>query len=781
MQSESSSPSVVVAIPNNATILSLIPLVYVAWADGELTPEEITDIRSRLSGRPWVTPETEDFLQSWLQPSAPPTALQLQALLLTIREGAGGLDARQRSSLVEIGAELARRHDAEIGAEVKQAIADVEQALGIDPREAADELLVERSPSVDPPERASSIDVEALTLWLDGDWREFRQRVRLLMSEPEFAYRYGLDKQAYREQVLTWCRRLSDEGLGALSFPPESGGEADIGKFAVAFEMLAFHDLSLLIKYGVQFGLFGGSINMLGTDRHRRAYLRDVGSLTLAGCYAMTERGHGSNVAGVETTATYDVATDEFIVHTPVDQAHKEFIGNAACHARMATVFAQLIVGGESHGVHALLVPIRNDGGETLAGIRIEDSGEKLGLNGVDNGRLWFEQVRIPRENLLNRYADVDQHGNYTSDIASPSKRFFTTLGALVAGRVSIALASASAAKSGLTIAIRYGDARRQFGPPGKSETCLLDYRSHQRRLLPALATAYALHFALDHLRRRFVNRNDDDQREVESLAAGLKAYSSWNAVATLQACRECCGGQGYLAVNRFANLKADIEIFTTFEGDNTVLMQLLAKSLLTDYRRQFEDLRAYTIIKYLAERAATVVSELNPVVTHNSDEDHLRDSEFQLAAFEYRESRLIATAAQRLRARISDGMSSYEAFNDCQDHLLTMANAHVEHVILKSFSEAVDEVEEGLRPTLTLLRDLFALSRIEADRAWFLEAGYISSGKSKAIRALVNRLCANVRPVACQLVDAFAIPDTLLAAPIAMKDSTSPAFLTTR
>ena len=772
MQSEPSPQSAVVAIPNNATILSLIPLVYVAWADGELTPEEITAIREKLSGRTWVTPETEDFLQTWLQPSAPPTALQLQALLLTIRQGVVGLDPRQRSSLVELGAELARRQDTEIGADVRHAIVDIEQALEIDPREAAGELFAEPAPSVEPLEPTPVIDADALTVLLDGEWREFRQRMRVLLGEPEFAYRYGLAKEAYREQVLVWCRRLAGEGLGALSFPAECGGEADIGKFAVAFEMLAFHDLSLLIKYGVQFGLFGGSINMLGTERHRRVYLRDAGSLELPGCYAMTERGHGSNVAGVETTATYDAATGEFIVHTPVDQAHKEFIGNAARHARMATVFAQLIVQGESHGVHALLVPIRDAAGKSLPGVRIEDSGEKLGLNGIDNGRLWFDQVRVPRENLLNRYADVDQQGNYTSDIASPSKRFFTTLGALVAGRVSIALGSNSAAKSGLTIATRYGDRRRQFGPPGQAETCLLDYRSHQRRLLPSLATTYALHFALDYLRQRFVDRGEHDQREVESLAAGLKAYASWHAVATLQACRECCGGQGYLTVNRFAHLKADIEIFTTFEGDNTVLMQLLAKSLLTDYRRQFEDLRAYTIIKYLADRASTVISELNPVVTHNSAEDHLRDRDFQLAAFEYRESRLIATAAQRLRTRISDGMSSHEAFNDCQDHLLTMANAHVENVILERFADAVDEADEALRPPLALLRDVFALSRLEADRAWFLEAGYISTGKSKAIRGLVNKLCAEVRPLACRLVDAFAIPDELLAAPIAMKDS---------
>ena len=92
-------------------------------------------------------------------------------------------------------------------------------------------------------------------------------------------------------------------------------------------------------------------------------------------------------------------------------------------------VFAQLVVIGEVQGVLALLVPIRDANGATMPGVRIEDCGPKLGLNGVDNGRIWFDHVRVPRENLLNRYADVTSEGEYVSPIESPSKRFFTTIG----------------------------------------------------------------------------------------------------------------------------------------------------------------------------------------------------------------------------------------------------------------------------------------------------------------------------------------------------------------
>ena len=236
-----------------------------------------------------------------------------------------------------------------------------------------------------------------------------------------------------------------------------------------------------------------------------------------------------------------------------------------------------------------------------------------------------------------------------------------------------------------------------------------------------------------------------------------------------LQPARECCGGQGYLAVNRFAALKADSDIFATFEGDNTVLMLLVAKGLLTEYRRQFEDLRPFTLLKYLGRRAGAALTELNPLVTRLTDESHLLDAEFHLAAFRYREESLLRSVAARLRHRIQEGQDSYHAFNDCQDHLLSTARAHVERVVLEQFIKAVAACQpESLRDSLQSVRGLFALSRLEADRGWFQESGYLSSGKSKAIRTQVNNLCAELRPDAVALVDAFGIPDELLGAPIA-------------
>lgn len=758
------------------SVLPLLPMIYVAWADGDLTTAELESIYEKIKSQSWLDAASQQWLDQWLDPEAPPSASQLQALLVSIQRLAQEAPKSARKSLTDLGLQLCETRDGAVPPswatpEARRALVEMEQAIGVLGSEACRELL----PAEEPVEEAVIVpkavfDVTAMTRLLDGEYQDVRETVRSLLRDPMFRYEYELDRSAYRDRVMLWCRELAKQGLGAMGYPKAFGGGGDEGRFVTVFEMLAFHDLSLVIKFGVQFGLFGGSIFLLGTRRHHEKYLRNVGTLALPGCFAMTELGHGSNVREIETVARFERQTDEFVVHTPSESGRKDYIGNAAQHGRMATVFAQLEIEDIRYGVHAFLVPIRHEDGTLCRGVEIEDSGDKLGLNGVDNGRIWFDHVRIPRESLLNRFAEVSADGAYSSPIPSASKRFFTMIGTLVGGRVSITAAALSAAKSGLAIAIRYATYRRQFGPTGAPETIILDYLTHQRRLMPALATTYALDFAIKHLVRRFLARSDADGREVEALAAGLKAYSTWQTVKTLQVCRESCGGQGYLTVNRFAALKADTDVFTTFEGDNTVLMQLLARGLLTDYKQQFGELRFLGALRYIAGRAATTLAELNPVVTRLTDEQHLRDPEFQLSAFRYREQQLLVSVARRLKRRIDEGMDSFVAFNECQDHLITLAHAHVERVILEQFVEGVNVCDDhDLAAVLKTLSDLFALSRLEADGRWFLESGYLAAVKAKAIRTLVNGLCREVRAQAIHLVDAFAIPDEILAAPIAV------------
>jgi len=759
-------------------VRAVLPLLYVAWADGVLTPSEAETIRTRVRAQDWIDESTRQEICNHLDPQSPPTATKYFRWVRALREGAKDTSVTTRCSLAELGMAIATvgGDGAALPDASRRALEDIEAALNIDGEEVMSNLLGERppAPSVEP---EAGFSIDAMTTLLDGEHADLRERIRTLLQDPAFEYRPELDTAAYREQVLHWCELLAEQGLGALGYPEAYGGAGDMEKFIVAFETLAYHDLSTVIKFGVQFGLFGGSIHRLGTERHHEKYLERTGTLDLPGCFAMTEWGHGSNVRELETTARYDPDTEEFVINTPHDAARKEWIGNAAAHGQMATVFAQLHTDGEEHGVHAFLVPIRTDDGTPHPRVRIEDCGEKVGLNGVDNGRLWFDQVRIPRANLLDRYAQVASDGTYDSPIPSPGQRFFTMLSTLIGGRISVARAGLSAAKSGLTIAVRYGNRRRQFGPKDEPEVPLLDYRTHKRRLLPRLATTYALHFALDELTTRFAQKGRDESLDtIEAEANALKAYATWHTSSTLQEAREACGGQGYRADNRIGRLRADTDVFTTFEGDNTVLMLQVAKGLLSDFQREFRDMNLLGMARFVADEMATRVQELNPVVTRNTDPDHLRSLAFQQSAFTYRAEQQLQTVGRRLQRRMDDGMEPFDAFVDVQDHLVQCARAEAERVVLERFADAIETVEAAdLRDVLTTLRRLFALSRIEDDLDWFLEAGYVSGSKAKAIRGGVNDLCDEVRPRAEALVEAFGIPDASLAAPIAVNAGSGP------
>ncbi len=621
------------------------------------------------------------------------------------------------------------------------------------------------SPSPAPLRPSPAVDVGALRALLDGAEQGTRDFVRRRLAEPEFAYRYGLSTDDYREQVLRWLGALASDGLGKLPIATSLGGRGDPRGFMAAFETLAYHDLSLTIKFGVQFGLFQGSVQLLGTGWHHATLLPLISSGELLGGFAMSELGSGSNVRDLETTATFDPATDEFVIHTPHPGAHKEWIGNAARHGRMMTVFAQLVTDGAGHGVHAFLVPIREADGTPCRGVRIEDSGLKEGLNGVDNGRLWFDQVRVPRRHLLNRFGDVAADGSYSSPVESDARRFFQMVGTLVGGRITIGLSALSAAKSALTIAIRYGNRRRQFGPEGGNETLLLDYRTHQRRLLPALATSIVLDLALSQLVDRWATLDGASDRQLEGLAAGLKAYTAWFAQDAITQARECCGGQGYLAVNRIAVLRQDIDVWTTFEGDNTVLYQLLAKALLTGYQEEFAEVG---VIHLLRRRASRMLKAMNPVAARRDDEEHLRDPVQQLELFRYREERMLDAAARRLRAGLKK--APIQAMHEVQEHLMHLARAHVERVAFEAIRDAEHRARPRLAPLLGLLRDTFWASRMEADLGWFLMNGVVETPKAKGIRYLADKSCQELRPIAEQVTEGFGIPDAVLAAPIAFK-----------
>lgn len=630
------------------------------------------------------------------------------------------------------------------------------------------------------------IDVAEVHRALLGSWPAERQRARDIAADPAFWRDDTLGWQEHRERVLGQVKLLAERGTPSLAFPKRLGGGENPGGNIAAFEEIFLADPSLQIKSGVQFGLFGAAILHLGTEAHHDRWLPGVMDVSLPGAFAMTETGHGSDVSSIGTTATYDPETEEFVVNTPFRAAWKDYLGNAARDGKAAVLFAQLITKGTNHGVHAFFIDIRDDEGGFLPGVGGDDDGVKGGLNGIDNGRLHFTNVRIPRSNLLNRYGDVAADGTYSSPIESPGRRFFVMLGTLVQGRVSLDGASVVAQQAALAIAITYGNQRRQFDNAGTGrETVLLDYGRHQRRLIPRLAIAYASAFSHDEFLREFdavfsgEGDTPDRRADLETLAAALKPTTTWQGMDTLQIAREACGGAGYLAENRVTLLRQDLDVYTTFEGDNTVLLQLVGKRLLEDYSSKFKGADAREAARLFVSQAATkAFHEIGLARIGSLARDFgssarsvgwLREPEHQHALLSARVEEEIAEIGMSLNRAAKAGKSE-AAFNALQSKLIDASHAYGELIQWEAFTRKLEEFEpeSETRRILTWLRDLFGLTLIERDLAWYLMSGRLTTMRARLVSSYIARLISRLRPHAQSLVDAFGYTNDHLRATIA-------------
>lgn len=571
---------------------------------------------------------------------------------------------------------------------------------------------------------------------------------------------YNQSMEQQREMTMKRIHYLLDCGV-FQEWLTGRGPEVEMRKFAL-HEVIGMYDHSLAVKLGVHYFLWGGAIQFFGTKRHHDKWLRDTENYVIKGCFAMTELGHGSNVRGIETVTTYDSKTGEFVINSPCESAQKYWIGGAANHATHTIVFSQLNINGKSEGVHAFIAQIRDTDGNICPNVRVADCGHKIGLNGVDNGRIWFDNVRIPRENLLNSVADVSPDGQYLSAIKDPDQRFAAFLAPLTSGRVTIATSAVYSSKMSLAIAIRYSLTRRAFSiTPNQPEVLLLDYPSHQRRLLPLLAKTYAMSFAANYLKMIYVKRTPESNKTIHVVSSAFKAILTWHNMRTLQECREACGGQGLKTENRIGQMKGEYDVQSTFEGDNNVLMQQVSKALLAEYiavqkrNRPFKGLG----LEHMNKSCPVVPSQLTSST--------LRSSQFQTDIFCLRERDLLIRFAAEMSQLQAQGLSREYALLQSYQLAEDLGRAFSDRAILQTFLDAEAAVSSGpLKSMLSLLRSMHVLIILEED-ASFLRYGYLSPDNAAGIRKEVTILCSELRPHALALVSSFGIPDAFLS-PIA-------------
>lgn len=361
-------------------------------------------------------------------------------------------------------------------------------------------------------------------------------------------------------------------------------------------------------KGTVHFALYTKSIGLLGTAKHSHLIDRALNFQDM-GCFGLTEISHGSNVQGMITVAIFDEENQGFVINTPNELGGKTWIGNAAQTANMSIIAANLIVKGLDYGIHMFVVPIRNTNSHDLVpGVTILDNGDKLGLNGIDNGIIFFRNVFVPLDSLLDLVTQVAPDGTVTSTFPKKSQRFAVQIGGLGYGRVWCVYHACLSGIRSACIVLRYAAVRRQFGKEKNREMSIIEYPHFQSRMFPhyanhliTLFTARAINNLWNTNYSSILDPKNKQVKEMHALMSALKPISTWYAVRAVREAREAMGGNGMSLLSGIPSSLNDSNVIVTWEGDNNVLLQQTAKFLLSGVAKVFKGEESnYPSLKFL-------------------------------------------------------------------------------------------------------------------------------------------------------------------------------------
>ncbi|KAE8300699.1 Peroxisomal acyl-coenzyme A oxidase 1 [Larimichthys crocea] len=602
----------------------------------------------------------------------------------------------------------------------------------------------------------ATFDVEKLTHILDGGPEKTKRRREIelmVLNDPDFKRRI---QTSYPEEIYCYKNMVRGNvheamGLHFAMFLPTLYSQCDpqqsrkwlplaesyqaVGTYAqteLGHGFVVSSD-KMSIPINVRFvhpdrpepldlhlGMFLPTLLNQATPEQMDRFFMPAWNLEIIGTYAQTEMGHGTHLRGLETTATYDPATQEFVLNSPTVSSIKWWPGGLGKTSNHAIVLAQLYTQGNCHGLHAFIVPIRDMNTHVpLPGIVVGDIGPKFGFNEVDNGFLKLENVRIPRENMLMKYAKVEPDGTYASQLG-PSPRPAPSPSATVLFVTSLKSVRESQSPKSSTI------------------------RQQQYKLIPLLATAYAFTFVGQYMRETYhrisgdINEGDfSEMPELHALSAGLKAFTTWTSNTGIEVCRMSCGGH----------------------GENTVMMLQTARYLVKSYRQAKAGQQLSGIVSYLNEAEHRRVQP-QPVAARPTVVD-INDLASLVEVYKLRAAILVGLAAKCIQQELQRRKSQEDAWNNSAIDLVRASDAHCHYVVVKLFTDKLGEIgDTAIHSVMSSLALLYALHGITNNSGDFLQAGLLSVPQVLQISIRIKELLSQLRLNAVALVDSFDLHD---------------------
>lgn len=618
------------------------------------------------------------------------------------------------------------------------------------------DLLKERS--------KCTFEPKELTHFLDGGEQktlERKSREQFFLNDPELQSKVPMEYLSYKEKYEECVRKACVVFRKVQEL--QNQGKAGVENYR---EILGGQLGTAILKDGNPFSLhyvmFIPTLLGQGTIEQQAEWINKAWNCDILGTYAQTELGHGTFIRGLETQATYDPKTEEFVLNSPTLTAYKWWPGGLGHSANYAIVVAQLYTQGKCHGIHPFIVQLRDEDTHVpLEGIIIGEIGCKLGMNGTNNGYLGFKNVRIPRMNMLMKNSQVMPDGTY---IKSPSSKL--TYGTMIFVRVVLVQDAANYLKKAITITTRYSAVRHQSQiKPNQPEVQIIDFVTQQYKLFPLISTFFAFQFAATWLWDVYNSVTDELQAgmlgnlpELHAVACCLKAVSSMDCALGVETCRLSCGGHGYMICSNLPSTYGLVTAMCTYEGENTVLFLQTARFLIKCYQNK-EESKNFETVRFL----------YSP-----EDRPFEKSVNWIISALQLIVAKKIELAAVHIDNRTKQGKAYEDAWNETSIELVAAAEMYARAFVVKKYADTVDQIENLSDALKSVMIQLCHLYAVHTALKFVGDLLRFTSCQGKDVEQLQNwleELLTLIRPNAVGIVDGFDVSDEVLASALGAYD----------